>query len=88
MQSTNAVLLDWPHSLTWWLYAEGSFIRLDGGRLDLGIVRDSTLDASNNYEIFIEGFEAVAFRGARACRSSRRCGPNGETAATASTAAY
>ena len=88
VQSTNAVLLDWPHSLTWWLYAEGSFIRLDGGRLDLGVVRDSTLDASNNYEMFLEGFEAVAFRGTESLQVISSLRPNGESAATASTAAY
>jgi hypothetical protein len=36
---------------------------LDGGRLDLGIVRDSTLDATNDYETFVEVFESLAFRG-------------------------
>ena len=36
---------------------------LDAGRLDLGVVRDSTLDATNDYEVFTEQFESVAFRG-------------------------
>ena len=36
---------------------------LDGGTLDVGIVRDSTLNATNEAQIFVEPFEAVAFRG-------------------------
>ncbi len=52
-----------PAKLAWYLFAEGSIQFLDGGRLDLGVVRDSTLDASNDFELFVEPFESIAFRG-------------------------
>jgi hypothetical protein len=40
--------------------AQGTFLYLDGGTLDLGLIRDSTLNATNNFEIFAETFENIA----------------------------
>ncbi len=55
---------------------------LDGGELNLGVVRDSNLNAVNKYQIFSESFEAVAFRGFEAL--DIRCGfaSNGASAGT------
>jgi hypothetical protein len=61
-QSAGAILA-YPSTVQWFLYPEGSFLFLDGGSLDLGIVRDSTLNSTNDYRIFAETFEAVAFVG-------------------------
>lgn len=52
-----------PTALVWYVFPEGQIQYLDAGRLDLGVVRDSTLDATNDYECFFEVFENVAFRG-------------------------
>jgi hypothetical protein len=52
-----------PTKMVWYMFPEGSFQFLDGGRLDLGVVRDSTLDATNDFETFIETFEGIAWRG-------------------------
>jgi hypothetical protein len=52
-----------PAKVAWYLFVEGTIQFLDGGRLDLGVVRDSTLDATNDYETFVETFEGIAFRG-------------------------
>lgn len=41
------------------LFVEGAFLHLDAGTLDLGIVRDSTLNSTNDFQIFGEGFENV-----------------------------
>jgi len=49
----------WPDAADFLLYAPGTFIRLDEGRLDLGIVRDSTLNSTNDFQIFTETFESV-----------------------------
>lgn len=49
----------WPTSLQWALYPEGSWLHLDGGELDLGIVRDSALIKKNDYMQFSETFEAA-----------------------------
>lgn len=49
-----------PTEVEWGLYAEGSWLFLDGGNLDLGIIRDSKLVRSNDYTQFSETFEGAA----------------------------
>jgi hypothetical protein len=49
----------WPASAEWVIYPEGTFLYLDGGTLDLGLVRDSTLNSTNDYQIFYEEFNKV-----------------------------
>jgi hypothetical protein len=56
-------LAAWPTSILVKLFHDGTWVFLDGGRLDVGLIRDSTLNAQNNVEMFTEVFEAVAFRG-------------------------
>jgi hypothetical protein len=48
-----------PADVQYALYPEGAFLHLDGGSLDLGIVRDSTLNSTNDFQIFGEIFENV-----------------------------
>lgn len=57
------VMVNFPSTVAWFLYAPGSFLWLDSGVLDLGIVRDSVLNSTNDYSIFGETFEEVAFIG-------------------------
>ena len=40
----------------------GTMVFLDGGTLELGIVRDSALNSTNDYQIFAESFEDVKLR--------------------------
>lgn len=51
---------DFPAAIVYYLFAEGTFLFLDGGTLDLGIVRDSTLVGTNDYRMFVETFEGLA----------------------------
>lgn len=68
-------LLGFPTSLIWYMFPEGSFVYLDGGTLDLGLVRDSVLNATNDFQIFAEGFENVAFLGVESLKvTSSVCG--------------
>lgn len=53
-------LLEFPDTFVWYLFAEGTFLMLDGGTLDIGIIRDSGLVGTNDYKMFLETFEAVA----------------------------
>lgn len=53
-------LNDFPETIKWWLFTEGTFLFLDGGTLDLGIVRDADLVSTNDYVTFVETFEGVA----------------------------
>lgn len=63
---TNGTLLGFPDHVTWYLYPEGAFIYLDAGTLEIGLVRDSVLNAQNDFQIFGEFFENIAFVGVEA----------------------
>lgn len=45
------------------LMPDGSFLFMDGGVLELGIIRDSTLNATNSFQVFGETFGNVAYTG-------------------------
>jgi len=72
----------------WLLFPEGAWQYLDGGRLDLGVVRDSLLDATNDYETFVEVFESVAFRGVESYQVQSIVKPTGASAGTVAASAY
>jgi hypothetical protein len=58
--AATTALPAWPTSVQWALFPEGTWLHLDGGSLDLGIVRDSSLVRVNDYMQFSETFESVA----------------------------
>lgn len=74
-------LNEFADSFTWYLFAEGSFIFLDGGTLDLGIIRDSGLVGTNDYKMFVETFEGVAFVGTESLAITSTISVNGVAAA-------
>ena len=74
-------LVEFADSFTWYLFAEGSFLFLDGGTLDLGIIRDSTLVGTNDYKMFVETFEGIAFIGVEALKITSTISINGVAAA-------
>lgn len=76
-------LTAFPSTVIWYLFVEGSFVFLDGGTLDLGLVRDSTLNKTNDYQIFAETFEAVAFYGIESVKVTSTVCPNGSYAPVA-----
>ena len=51
---------DFPDDVQIALFPEGAFIHVDSGSLELGLVRDSTLNSTNDFQIFGETFENVA----------------------------
>lgn len=78
-------LLNFPSSFTWFLFAEGTFLFLDGGTLDLGIVRDSGLVGTNDYRMFTETFEGVAKVGPEALAITQTIQITGAAAALVDT---
>jgi hypothetical protein len=64
------------------LYAEGDWLFLDGGTLDLGLVRDSQLNSINRYQTFVEDWEGVAFNGVESLRVVIEAQPTGMVAGT------
>ena len=75
-------LLDFPSNVVWYLFAEGTFLFLDGGTLDLGLVRDSSLNATNDYKVFVETFEAVAKVGVESLRITSSLDVTGASSGT------
>jgi hypothetical protein len=86
-QAGSAALNPFPNSLVWYLYAEGTFVFLDGGTLDLGIVRDSTLVGTNDYLMFLETFENVAKVGVESLKITSTINVNGSASALRDTLA-
>jgi hypothetical protein len=76
-----------PASIEALLWVEGDMLHLDGGTLDLGVVRDSTLNQRNEYKTFSESWEGVAHRGVEAIRGVITTRPLGMVSGTRDTAA-
>lgn len=76
------LLNGWPTVVQWYLFHEGAWLFLDGGTLDLGIVRDSTLNSQNRYQLFMESFENVVFVGIESLRIRSTVCVNGATSGT------
>ena len=76
-----SALVEFADSFTWYLFAEGTFLFLDGGTLDLGIIRDSSLVGTNDYKMFVETFEGVAKVGVEGLVITSTISVNGVAAA-------
>jgi hypothetical protein len=83
----NAAVPDFPAQVEGLMWVEGEMIGLDGGTLDLGVVRDSTLNQNNRYKQFSETWEGVAHRGVESIRIVQDLQISGMSAGTADTAA-
>jgi chemotaxis protein histidine kinase CheA len=79
-QSAGA-MNEFTDTFVWYLFAEGTFLFLDGGTLDLGIIRDSTLVGTNDYKMFVETFEGVAKVGVESLKVTSTINVNGVAAA-------
>lgn len=54
----------WPTTIVARYHAPGTFTRLDGASLDVGLYRDSALNRTNDLEMFMEEWLGIAFTGA------------------------
>ena len=57
---TAAAIDGLPNTVQWAIHPQGAFIGLDMGSLELGVVRDSTLNETNDFQIFGERFRNLA----------------------------
>jgi hypothetical protein len=73
----------WPTTIEFGLWAEGTWLYLDGGTLDLGVIRDSSLVATNQYKEFVETFEGLAKIGCDSYWVTAAYKPTGKAAALA-----
>lgn len=60
--STETV--DWPATVDFLLYAPGTWVEFNGGTLDLGVVRDSVLNSTNDFTAaWMEEFWCIGMKG-------------------------
>jgi hypothetical protein len=64
------VIVEYPTTIVEFIYPSGAWTFLDGGELNLGVVRDSTLNAINKAKFFSETFEAAHFRGPESLKAT------------------
>ena len=72
----------WPLKTVAQLYHEGAWVFLDGGELNLGMVRDSTLNRTNDFQMFSETFEKAIFRGHETLELTLTISPTGASIGT------
>lgn len=82
LAAVGSAVPNFPTQVDMLLHPEGHFVHLEGGTLDLGIVRDSDLIDRNRYRQFSETWEGVAARGVEALRLLATVAPTGESAGT------
>lgn len=75
-------IVDYPETVDARLFPAGSFQFLDGGSLDLGVTRDNTSNAANDFSIFAEDFEQTIFTGVVAYKVISTICANGASAAS------
>jgi hypothetical protein len=75
----------WPTTLEFAIFAEGTWLYLDGGTLDLGVIRDSSLVATNQYKQFVETFEGLANVGCDSYWVTAPLEPTGQAASLVDT---
>lgn len=61
-------LNDWPDNAVTYLHAPGTFARMDAGTLDVGLIRDSALNRTNDLQIFSEQWVQVIMLGIEAIK--------------------
>lgn len=76
----KADLNDFPAEVVSFMYAPGTFVKLDGGTLDLGLVRDHTLNKSNDFAMFMEEWLGFAMLGCESIRIDSLVCPSGSRA--------
>ncbi len=81
----GAALQNWPSNAITYLFHPGAHRFLDGGELNLGVVRDSTLNATNDLQIWSETFEGVMHPGLESLRIDMDLCPSGEISGTVDT---
>jgi len=66
-----------PTTVVSYLFAPGTFVRLDGGTLDVGLIRDSALNGTNDLQIFSEQWIQVCRVGLESVRIEHTLCPDG-----------
>lgn len=71
----------WPTSMRFLMYPAGGFVEGNGGTIDLGVQRDSTLNKTNDHTVaWTEDFRVLARRGPKARKATVTLSTDGVTA--------
>lgn len=76
-ETAGSMINDFPVTTRVRVFHPGAHVFLDQGQLDLGVVRDSTLNAMNDFQIFMETFEGLASPGFEPVKIDFTICPNG-----------
>lgn len=74
-------LTTFPATFLAFTFVDGTWVYLDGGELDLGVVRDADLVNTNDYRVFYESFENIARVGNESYALTLSTCANGATSA-------
>jgi hypothetical protein len=77
---SKADLNDFAAEVVSFMYAPGTFVKLDGGSLDLGLVRDHSLNKTNDFAMFMEEWIGFAQPGCESVRIDSLVCPSGSRA--------
>jgi hypothetical protein len=62
--TASTATTDWPTSVDFLMYAPGTWVEFNGGTLDLGVVRDSVLNSTNDFTAaWMEEFWCIGMKG-------------------------
>lgn len=81
---SGAPLNDFPAIASSFMFAPGTFVKLDGGTLDVGLYRDHSLNKSNDFAMFMEEWLGFAMLGCESVRIDSTVCPSGSRAPYAS----
>jgi hypothetical protein len=70
-------LNEFPGTVVSYLFSPGTFVRLDAGTLDVGLVRDSILNGTNDLQLFAEQWIQVCMVGIESLRIEHTLCPSG-----------
>jgi len=87
-QTPNAALMEFPDHVQWAIFPSGTWLHLDAGELQLGVVRDSSLNATNDFQIFAESWENIGKVGVESLWVTTEVCPSGEVAAPGDVSAF
>ncbi|MGI8425590.1 MAG: major capsid protein [Actinomycetota bacterium] len=73
-------LRDFPDVVVWFMWEEGSYLYLNGGTLDVGVVRSNTENRVNTFATFEEEFDNVACVGPQGWKIQTSICANGTAA--------
>lgn len=81
---TAGTLNPFPYTFRSWMFPPGTWVKLDGGTLDVGMIRDSALVETNDYRIFAEEWLQVCKRGVESIALDITACPSGTGPSTVS----